>query len=70
LRQIARTCPCSSVSPASSAASVPWDSNPTMAASAGPWSFPSGQRPAIAPSIARVQASADDSGALSGRMRA
>ena len=51
LRQISRACPRSSVSPASPAASTPRDSSSTMAASAGRWSFPSGQSVAPTPSI-------------------
>ena len=40
-----------------------------MAASAGPWSFPSGQSAAFNPSIRRVQASGDESGAPAGKRR-
>ena len=69
LRQIVRTCPRSSVSPASSAASIPWDSRSMMAASAEPGSFPFGQSAAHSPSIARFQASTDVSGISAGRMR-
>ena len=69
LRQIARTCPCSSVSPASSAASMPWASSSMMAASAGLWSFPSGHSAAGSLSSRRVHTSGEESGASAGRMR-